>query len=99
MARKTRRTTGNVFIALGFAPDEAGNLKLRAQLMVELTKLIRARGLTQTQAARLFGVNQPRVSDLVRGRIDRFSIDMLVAMLGRAGAEVSLQIRPARKAA
>jgi predicted XRE-type DNA-binding protein len=99
MTRKTRRTTGNVFTALGFGPGEAGNLKLRAELMIELTKLIRTRRLTQTQAVTLFGVRQPRVSDLVRGGIDRFSIDMLVSMLGRAGADVSLQVRPPRKIA
>jgi predicted XRE-type DNA-binding protein len=82
-----------VFRDLGFPPEEAEHLKLRAELMVRLEQLIRDRGLTQARAAALFGVSQPRVSDLVRGRIDRFSIDTLVAMLGHAGARVSLVVR------
>ena len=61
---------------------------MRSDLMIELTRLIEARGLTQVQAARLFGVSQPRVSDLVRGKIGRFSIDTLVAMFGHAGIRV-----------
>ena len=57
--------------------------------MIELSKLIESRGLTQAQAARLFGVTQPRISDLKRGKIDLFSIDSLVEMLGHAGVRVS----------
>jgi predicted XRE-type DNA-binding protein len=89
MAARMRRSTGNVFEDLGFATEEAEHLRIRADLMVELGKLIEDRGLTQTQAAALFGVSQPRVSDLVRGKIDRFSIDTLVAMLGHAGIRVT----------
>lgn len=88
MAGKVRRGSGNVFRDLGFAPEEAEHLRVRADLMIELSKLIKARGLTQAEAARLLGVSQPRVSDLVRGKIDRFSIDTLVAMLGHAGVRV-----------
>ncbi len=96
MKTKVRRTTGNVFADLGFSAEEAENLKVRADLMVALTKLIEARGLTQAAAAKLLGVSQPRVSDLVRGKIDRFSIDMLIAMLGAAGAQVTVSVRRAR---
>lgn len=92
-------TSGNVFADLGFDPEEAQNLKLRADLMIELTKVIEARDLTQAAAARLLGVTQPRVSDLVRGKIDRFSVDSLVEMLGRAGATVSLTVRLDRQVA
>ena len=74
-------------------------MRLRADLMIQLTKLIDARRLTQARAARLFGVTQPRVSDLVRGRIERFSIDSLVEMLGRAGIRVSLVIKAGRRVA
>ena len=96
---KIRRSTGNVFQDLGFAPDDAENLKLRADLMIELSKLIKARRLTQAKAAKVFGVSQPRVSDLVRGIIDRFSVDTLVAMLGHAGAHVELVVRPRSRVA
>jgi predicted XRE-type DNA-binding protein len=92
MAVKVRQSTGNVFQDLGFPPDEAENLKIRADLMIQISKLIRSRRLTQAQSASLFGVTQPRVSDLVRGKIDRFSIDTLVAMLGHAGVRVQFTL-------
>lgn len=92
MANGVQPSSGNVFSDLGFDQEEAQNLKIRADLMIELTKLIEARGLTQAAAAKLLGVTQPRVSDLVRGKIDRFSVDSLIEMLGRAGADVSLVV-------
>ena len=82
---------GNVFRDLGFNSKEAESLRLRAELMVELTRLIQSRKLTQNSAAKLFGVTQPRVSDLVRGRIDLFSIEALVNMLAKAGRRVELK--------
>ena len=99
MATRMRRSSGNVFRDLGFRPAEAENLKLRSELMIELSKLIESRGLTQVQAATLLGVSQPRVSDLVRGKIDRFSIDTLVAMLGHAGVRVQLVLPRGRRVA
>jgi predicted XRE-type DNA-binding protein len=99
MAPRIRRTTGNVFRDLGFSVDEAEHLKVRADLMIQLTRLIESKGLTQAQAARLFGVTQPRVSDLVRGKFDRFSIDSLIEMLGRAGARVTVVVKPRRRVA
>ena len=99
MKMRARHSSGNVFRDLGFAGDEAENLRLRADLMIQLTKLISGRRLTQAKAARLFGVTQPRVSDLVRGRIDRFSIDGLVEMLGRAGVRVSLVVKLGKRVA
>jgi predicted XRE-type DNA-binding protein len=99
MTTKVRRSSGDVFRDLGFAREEADNLKIRTDLMIRLSKLIGARGLTQAQAAALFGVTQPRVSDLVRGKIDRFSIDTLVAMLGHAGVRVQIVVgRPSKVA-
>jgi len=89
---RVRRSTGNVFRDLGFSREEAENLKIRTDLMIRLSKLIQARRLTQAQAADLFGVTQPRVSDLVRGKIGRFSIDTLVAMLGHAGVRVQIVV-------
>ncbi len=89
---KVQRSSGNVFRDLGFSPKEAESLRLRAELMVELGRLIKERKLTQSAAARLFGVTQPRVSDLMRGKIDLFSIDTLVSMLARAGMRVEIRL-------
>jgi len=99
MTTKIQRSSGSVFRDLGFSDDEAENLKIRTDLMVRLSKLIATRGLTQAQAARLFGVTQPRVSNLVQGKIDRFSIDTLVAMLGHAGVRVQIVVGRASKVA
>ncbi|HSG41012.1 MAG TPA: helix-turn-helix transcriptional regulator [Thermoanaerobaculia bacterium] len=92
MTIRARRSTANVFSDLGFGEDEAENLKVRADLMIELTNLIEAQGLTQSAAAELLGVTQPRISDLMRGKIDRFSVDSLIEMLGHAGASVSVVV-------
>jgi len=87
---------GNVFRDLGFPPDEAENLKIRSDLMSALQDLLKERSLTQVQAAKLFGVSQPRISDLKRDKIDRFTIDALINMLASAGVSVRLKIgRPA----
>ena len=67
--------------------------------MIRLSKLIESRGLTQAQAAVLFGVTQPRISDLVRGKIDRFSVDTLIAMLGHAGVRVQIVLGRSSKVA
>ena len=92
MTVRIRRSSENVFRDLGFSQQEAENLKIRTTLMIRLSQLIEARGLTQAQAASLFKVTQPRVSDLVRGKIDRFSIDTLVAMLGHVGVPVQVVV-------
>jgi predicted XRE-type DNA-binding protein len=89
---KIEQSSGNVFRDVGFGPKEAESLRLRAQLMVEVTRLIRAHKLTQRGAAKLLGVTQPRISDLIRGKIDLFSIDTLVNMLARGGMRVQLRV-------
>ena len=99
MTLRARESSGNVFRDLGFAPREAENLRARSELMIRLTKIIKARGLTQAAAAKLFGVSQPRISDLTRGKIDRFSIDSLVEMLGHAGVQVTFVLKSPRKVA
>lgn len=96
MTPRMTRGSGNVFSDLGFGPHEAEHLRIRSELMIKLTRLIQTRGLTQVQAAALLGVSQPRISDLTRGKIDRFSIDSLVAMLGHAGVSVRFTTRPAQ---
>jgi predicted XRE-type DNA-binding protein len=94
MAVRVQHSSGNVFRDLEFSPDEAENLKIRADLMIELTKLIESQGLTQAAAAKLLGVTQARIGDLLRGKIDRFSVDSLIEMLGHAGACVSFVVTP-----
>ena len=96
---KIRRGTDNVFRDLGFDADEAANLQLRSDLMIQLRKRLTALGTTQEQAARLLGVSQPRISDLMRGKIDRFSIDTLVKLLGMTGADVRVSVRNRSRAA
>src|SRR5450830_1556147 len=98
MASKARTTT-NVFADVGFPPEEAEHLRIRADLMIELTRVMQDRGLTQAAAAKLLGVTQPRISDLMRGKIDRFSIDTLIAMLARAGFSVTVKVRRGKHAA
>ena len=99
MAIKIERSSGNVFRDLGFPPEEAENLRLRSELMIQLSRVIKDRKLTQARAAKLFGVAQPRVSDLVRGKIGRFSVYTLIAMLGHAGVRVSLTVHRPRQVA
>ena len=90
---KMERGSGNVFADLGFPPKEAQNLLLRAKLMLRIRQT--AEGLTQAEAARRFGVTQPRINDLLRGKIDKFSLDALVNMLRKAGLRVEVQVRKA----
>ena len=93
------RSTGNVFRDLGFSPDEAESLKVRADLMLNLQKAIGARKLKQGDAAELLGVSQPRVSDLMRGRIDLFSTETLIDMLAKLGIRTKLVLQfPRRRA-
>ena len=88
---KIERSSGNVFEDLGFSPGEAENLLLRAQLMSKIRSV--ARGMTQAQAAKRLGVTQPRLNDLLRGKIDKFSLDSLVNMLAAAGMRVELRVK------
>ena len=90
---KVTKSRGNVFEDLGFDASESENLKLRAQLMRELDTLIHDKRLTQSDAAELLGIQQSRVSDLVRGKIERFSIDMLVKLLAKTGRQVEIKVK------
>jgi len=89
---KKRVSTSNIFRDLGFKAEEAENLKLRAMLMVELEKHIREKRLTQKRAAERLGVTQPRISDLMRGKIELFSVDTLITMLTHAGLKVDVKV-------
>jgi predicted XRE-type DNA-binding protein len=99
MNPRSKSSRDNVFLDVGFPAHEAANMRVRADLMIELIRIVRSRRLTQASAAKLFGVTQPRVSDLTTGKIDRFSIDALVEMLSRAGRRVEVATRPARRVA
>jgi predicted XRE-type DNA-binding protein len=95
---KVTRSVGNVFDDLGFDRATAENLRIRAELMIALKELIQRKHLTQVQAAKLFGVSQPRISDLVRGKISLFTIDMLVNMLAKARRRVLVRTVASRAA-
>ncbi|MDX1251460.1 MAG: XRE family transcriptional regulator [Gammaproteobacteria bacterium] len=85
----------SVWDAIEDTPEEAENMKLRSALMMALKDHITRTGLSQSQAAKLFGVTQPRVSDLMRGKIGLFGLDALVNMAAAAGLHVELRIREA----
>ena len=86
------KSSGNVFADLGFELEEAANLKLRSQLMIEVDKALMEKKLTQQAAAKALGISQPRVSDLLRGKAEKFTIDALVNILTKLGHEVTLRI-------
>jgi len=86
------KSSGNVFKDLGFDAEEAANLKLRSQLMIAADKALIEKKMTQQAAAKALGISQPRVSDLLRGKADKFTIDSLVNILTKLGHEVTLRI-------
>ena len=93
-ATQARRGT-DVFSDLGFSAAEAENLRIRSAMMRALVSYIRKSELTQARAAKALGVSQPRISDLMRGKIHLFSIDNLVILLAAAGLRVDLKIKTA----
>lgn len=88
----SKKRFDSVWDAIESSPAEAENMKLRAKLMRAIIAHIKRERLSQAAAAKLMGVTQPRISDLVRGKIDLFSLDMLVNMLSSAGLHVDLKI-------
>jgi predicted XRE-type DNA-binding protein len=94
---KVTPSSGNVFRDLGFPAEEAEHLLVRADLLIHLQKVIASRDMTQAQVARVLRVTQPRVSDLLQGRIDLFSTDALIDMLARLGVRVRLALKPSRR--
>jgi predicted XRE-type DNA-binding protein len=85
----------NVWDAIEDNPAEAENLKLRSAIMMALKGHIKRQGLSQAEAAALLGVTQPRISDLMRGKIDLFGLDTLVNLVTAAGMHIDLKIRDA----
>ena len=84
----------NVFEDIGFDQAEAASLRVRADLMLDLRRYIQANGWTQRQAAEFFGESQPRISNLMKGDIGRFSVDKLINRLTRAGMQVEIHVKP-----
>ena len=87
-----RQQFESIWDAIEDDPAQRENMKVRSALMTALVGHIEAEGMTQSQAAKKFGVTQPRISDLMRGKIDLFAIDTLVNMLGAAGLHLEMQI-------
>ena len=98
---KITRGSSNVFRDVGFASGEAHNLLPRSELMTRIEQFVKRGGLTQKDSALALGVTQPRLNDLLKGRIDKFSLDALVNMLGHAKLRVEIRVNkmPLRKAA
>ena len=95
-AIRVTSSTGNVFRDLGFSKEESEHLLIRADLLIQVQKAIVSKRLKQAEAAKLLRVTQPRVSDLLRGRIDLFSTDSLIDMLARLGVGVRLVVKTPR---
>jgi predicted XRE-type DNA-binding protein len=88
----SRNRYASVWDAIEDTPAEAENMKLRSALMSALTEHIRRQGWSQSEAARRLGVTQPRISDLMRGKIDLFGLDSLVTMAAQAGLHIEVQV-------
>jgi len=91
----SKKRFASVWDAIEDSPESAENLKLRSALMIALKDHIARSGLSQAKIAKLFGVTQPRVSDLLRGKINLFALDALVNMAAAAGLRVEMKIREA----
>ena len=91
MKKKTTKSSGNIFVDLGFDTAEAAVLQMRANLMSDLRLYIEKQKLTQAQAAKRLGIAQSRVSDLVRGKWDKFSLEMLITLEARLGRTVRVE--------
>jgi predicted XRE-type DNA-binding protein len=92
---KIESGSGNVFRDIGFPPGQAHNLMLRAEMMMRIEEFVTKSGLTQQAAARVLGVTQPRLNQLLKRRIELFSLDALVNMLTKAGMRVELKVKQA----
>jgi len=85
----------NVFRDIGFGEVEAENLKRRSDLMIRIEKYVKQSGMTQAEAARVLGITQPRLNQLLKGKIQLFSLDALVNMLANAGMRVTMSVKKA----
>lgn len=90
------KSSGNIFEDIGFDKEEAANLLLRSELIIKIRDIIKKRGLKQTDAAKLLGVKQPDISAIIKGKIEKFTIDRLVNFLTRLNQEVEIRTKPRR---
>lgn len=90
-----KQTFESVWDALEASTEASASMQVRAELMIEVQRYVNEGGLTQIQAAKRLGITQPRLNDLLRGKIDKFSVDALVNMLAKAGKRVSVKVRKA----
>jgi len=87
------QSSGNVFLDLGFPPPDAAVLLLRCEIAEALRQWVDREGLTQAQAAKRLGVVQPRISEIVRNKVDKLSLDYLVGLCVKAGLSVSVGVK------
>lgn len=92
MTRKITKSSGNIFLDLGFPPHEASVMLLRAQLAEALRCWIERERLTQARAAKRLGISQPRMSEIVRGRVELLSLDYLAGLCAKAGLDIGLRL-------
>lgn len=92
MSPRSTESVGDVFQDIGFSVSEAEELRLRSDLMIQVQELVRSMPGSQVSIARRLGVSQPRVSDLLRGKLHLFSLDSLTQMLTRVGAQVRITV-------
>jgi predicted XRE-type DNA-binding protein len=92
MARKVTKSSGNIFLDLGFPPHEAEVMLLRAKLAEALRVWMEREELTQSAVARRLGITQPRVSEIVRGKVELLSLDYLVGLCAKAGIPVGVRL-------
>jgi len=86
------KTYENVWDALTDSPEESAAMTARSELMMAITDVVESWGKTQAEAARRLGITQPRLNDLLKGRIDKFSLDMLLTLASKAGLKVEIRI-------
>ncbi len=91
MKKKVTKSSGNVFVDLGFDPAEAAVLQMRSNLMCDLRLYIEKHKLTQVEAAKRLGISQSRVSDLTRGKWEKFSLEMLITLEARLGRKIQVK--------
>ena len=92
MSTTITESSGNVFADLGFDPAEAVILQMRAKLMSDLREYIQSSGLTQPAAAKRLKIARSRVSDLMSGKWEEFSLEMLITLAARVGCKVTLEL-------
>jgi predicted XRE-type DNA-binding protein len=90
----TKETFSNVWDAIEDTPEAAATMTMRSDLMIAIKEMVQGWNITQAQAARRLGITQPRLNDLLRGKINKFSLDKLTALAGRGGLTVKIEVYP-----